>query len=220
MIKRPYQIPFDGTADIPIGTVGDDPIAQAFIPTGNANSRSLLSPDGNSYTVGDLTMASHNSKMLLWSSEGFTRNGTAVAAVTATAKKASGTSGVLNLSMARTLSIFAVVTSFTGGSSPSLQFELDFLDDTPTTPVSLPIWKPVALTAAGNAFVSLGPGMGFPQAAAAADTPPTDFAAIVIPSGWIYTSIPLAILPQGQIKWTVTSTPSAIVWSLMLYGSF
>lgn len=197
-----------------------------FLPQAGANSRTITGADGNTYTVADATVNPRGAKNIVWSSEGYTGTNyqTAVPALTAAQKKASGsqvtnagTGAILNCSAYRGLLLMVNLASFTGGTSPSIQFEFDLLDDS-SSPVSLALWKPTALTAAGAALVGIGTGMGFAQAASAPSTAATGFGAIAAPSGWTYYSIPLPVGPNGQFAWTVTGAPTAIAWTAWIYG--
>lgn len=197
-----------------------------FIPRAGANTRTITGADGNTYTVADATVNPRGAKNIVWSSEGYTGTNfaTPVGALTAAQKKASGsqvtnagTGAVLDCSAYRSLLLMVNLASFTGGTSPTIQFEYDVLDDT-ATPVSLALWKPAALSAAGSLYVGIGAGMAFAQASSAPSTAATGFGAIAAPSSWTYYSIPLPVGPNGQFAWTVTGAPTAIAWTAWIYG--
>lgn len=226
MNKRPYFVYFDGSTDIPIQQQVDDPQSLRFIPQAAANARSILGADGNTYVVADETVAPRGSKNIVWSSEGYTSLGVAIPALTANQKKATGdqtanvgANTVLDFSAYRALLLVANLTGFTGGSSPTIQYEIDTLDDT-GTPVSIALWKPAALSAAATMYVAIGLGLPFTQAASAPNTAASGFAAVAAPSGVTYYSIPLPFTPQGKFAWTVANAPTAIAWSANLYGIY
>lgn len=226
MNKRPYTVYFDASADIPIQQQVDDPANLRFVPQAGANARSITGLDGNTYVVMDETVNPRGTKALIWSSEGYTTNGNTITALTANQKKATGNQAtnigagaVLDFSAYRNLLLVANLVSFTGGSSPTIQYEIDVQDDT-GTPVSIALWKPAALSAAATAYVAIGMGLPFTQAASAPNTAASGFAAVAAPSGVTYYSIPLPFTPQGQFAWTVTGAPTAIVWSANLYGIY
>lgn len=229
--KRPYGLWFDNTLDIPIQSQVDDPAGLQFIPAAASSKRFVAGSDGNVYLVADQSMNIRGSKAIVWSSEGYTTNGIAVPALTVNQKKATGSSATniagatvpsgmtlpttLDLSPYRNLTLVVNLSTLTG---TSIQFEIDAQDDS-ATPVVMPIWKPTALTATGAMLVNVGPGVAFPQAAAAANTAPTGFGAIAVPSGWTYYAIPFCFPPTGSIAWTVTSVTAA-TWTAFLYGSY
>jgi hypothetical protein len=197
-----------------------------FLPQAGTNTRTIVGADGNSYVVADATVNPRGAKNIVWSSEGYTGVNfkTPVAPLTAAQKKASGNqatnagSGViLDTSAYSNLLLMINVSAFTGGTSPSIQFEYDVLDDT-ATPVSFALWKPAALSVAGALFVGIGAGMAFAQGASAPSTAATGFGAIAAPSGWTYYSIALPVAPNGQFAWTVTGSPTAITWTAWIYG--
>ncbi|MFL5623980.1 MAG: hypothetical protein ACJ788_00100 [Ktedonobacteraceae bacterium] len=211
--KRPYFQWFDGTLSQPIQQQGDDPLNAQFVPYGVANQRALTGKDNNLYTVADMTTNNRGAKNIIWSSEGFNDNGVTIPALTANQKKATGShianaggalgtvAGSLDFSPYRALGVIAVLTSFTAGTTPSLQFEIDFIDDA-GTPNVVPIWKPTAATTATSYITGIGQGLG---------TVPTV-------TGFTVLSLDFPVLPNGQFQWTVVGGPTAIVWSAVLYG--
>lgn len=239
MNKRPYLMWYDGSGDAPIQQQVDDPQHLQFVPQGAANPRSILGADGLPYTVGDGTHTIRAAKNIIWSSEGYVSQGSSytsgvtIPALTANQKKATGsaisastgnigtllglTPPPLDFSAYRTIAVVTNVVSFAGGTSPSIQFELDVQDDT-GTPVSFPLWKGAAATAAAGNFVALGANLMFPEAATAPAAAPTGFGLITVPASWTWTVIGLPFLPQGNFQWTVVSNPTAIVWSAWIYG--
>lgn len=213
---------------------GDSPSTTEFLPIGVSNRRAInvglaTNPNGAVYQ-GDLNVVPRNAKNIVWSSEGCTvgATNTQIVALTAAQKILATTGksdltapggGILDVSAFRNLVLMVNVASFTAGSSPSIQFELDLLDDTAVTPNSYALWKPAALTAAGSWIVSLGVGNGVLQAAAAPTAATTGFAALTNSiSGLTIESIPLAFPPNARFAWTVTGTPTAISWQAFLYG--
>lgn len=197
-----------------------------FLPRAGANTRTITGADGNTYTVADATVNPRGAKNIVWSSEGYTGSNfaTPVAALTAAQKKASGnqatnagSGAILDCSAYSNLLLMINVSAFTGGTSPTIQFEFDMLDDT-ATPVSLALWKPTALSAAGSQLVGIGTGMAFAQAASAPSTAATGFGAVAAPSGWTFYPIALPVGPNGQFAWTVTGSPTAITWTAWIYG--
>jgi hypothetical protein len=239
MNKRPYLMWYDGSGDLPVQQQVDDPLHLQFAPQAATSPRSILGSDGNSYTVADGAVNVRGAKNIVWSSEGYSSlgnsitGGLAVPPLSANQKKATGsllsattgnqgtlfgaTPPPLDFSAYRSLVLMVNVVSLTGGSSPSIQFELDFQDDT-ATPVSFPIWKPTALSAAGSLLVMIGASVPFAQAAAAPSLAPTNFGVIAVPSGWTYYPLPFPVLPNGNFQWTVTGAPTAIAWSTWIYG--
>lgn len=229
--KRPYFQWFDGTLDIPIQAQVDDPAGLQFLPTAASNKRNIAGSDSNVYMVADHAVNPRGAKSVIWSSEAYTYNGVAVPALTVNQKKATGSSATnlgaatpptgmtlsttLDLSPYRNIVLAVNLSALTG---TSIQFELDMLDDS-GTPVSLPIWKPAALTATGSLYVTAGPGVAFPQAAAAPSTAPTNYGAIAVPSGWTYYFLPMGLFPNGQFAWAVSSVTAAS-WTAWLYGTY
>lgn len=219
---RPYFQGFDGTADeVPLQV--DSPQNLAFAAVAGTNYRTILGADGNSYVVMDMGVTTRGMKNVIWSSEGYvTPLGVTVNALTAAQKKATGNqatniggTAILDFSPYKTVGIMINVSTFTGGTS--IQFELDYLDDSASA-VNLALWKPAALTGTGAYFTSIGPGMAFAEAATAPATASTGFNAITVPSGWTYTSIPLALMPNAQFAWTIVGTFTALAWTAWIYG--
>lgn len=226
--SRPYFVWYDSTADNVLPLQGDNPAGSEFLPIGSANRRSVLSGNGNNYAVGDMTVAPRGVKSIVWSSEGYTVNGNVIPALTVAQKKATGSqvtnaggtigtiAGALDTSAYRDLILFVNFISFTGGTS--IQFEYDFLDDA-GTPASVAVWKPTALTAAGQQLVNIGSNTPFLQAAAAAATAPSaSFGSMSLPAGIIAYSVPLMLPPNGQFQWTVVGTMTTCVWTAFIYG--
>ena len=224
--KRPYIMGSDATTDR-IPTQVDVPGSTSFANRAGTNLRTIIGADGNSYQVADASVTQRGQKNIVWSSEGFTSQlnaATPVPALTAAQKRATGNqatnvgaNAILDCSPYRNLLLMINLASFTGGTSPTIQFEFDYLDDT-GTPVSLALWKPTALSAAGAALVAIGPGLAFAQAAAAPSTAAAGFGAITAPSPWTYYPIPLPVAPNGQFAWTVAGAPTAIAWTAWIYG--
>jgi hypothetical protein len=168
-------------------------------------------------------------------------NGVAIPALTAAQKKATGTTGSATLGNIGTLlgatpppldfspyrqivAIFNLI-SFTGGASPSIQFEIDFLDDAATPLVITPFKPAAALTAATTTMVVIGPQQPFIQSvttAAITSISATGFPPITaVPAGLTsYYAVPMELLPQGQIQWTVANAPTAASWTCFLYGKY
>lgn len=228
--KRPYGAIFDNTLDIPLPLQVDDPVGLQLLSAAAANKRTIAGGDANLYDVADQTVAVRGTKSIIWSSEGYTHRGVTVPALTTNQKKATGSSATniaaavpptgmtlpttLDFSPYKNLTLVINLSAITG---TSIQFELDTQDDS-ATPVSLALWKPAALTATASTLTMVGPGLAYPQAAAAPTAPATGFGAIAVPSGWTYYSIPLSFLPTGAVAWTVISL-SVATWTAFLYGS-
>jgi hypothetical protein len=231
-MRRPYQQIYDQIGNVPIsGGQLDSPLTEEFVTIEAKNVRTLIDAQNRTYDVGDTAVSPKGTKHIVWSSEGFTYRGLAIPALTATQKKASGTiatnfgaapshpsklviPSVLDFSLFRYLQLVVVFTSFTSGSTPSIQFELDFLDDT-STPNKFVVWNPAALTSAGSFLVDVGPGLSVPPASA-----PTGYANTTVPTGWTVYNIPYVVSPNGTFSWTVTGTPTAAVWTAWLYGQY
>lgn len=231
--KRPYGQWFDNTLDIPVQAQVDDPAGLQFIPTAASNKRNIQGSDSNVYMVADHAMNPRGAKNIIWSSEGFSYNGVTIPAVTTAAKKVTGAATgtgsnfalatyvspmvaptVLDLSPYRSISIMINLSAITG---TSIQFEFDFLDDSGTA-VTLPLFKPAALTSTASILVSIGPGVAFAQASAAPSTAAAGFGAISVPSGWTYYSYPVALVPNAAFAWTNVST-TACSWTAWIYGN-
>lgn len=203
----------------------DSPENLAHYASHATNIHQVVGGDNLLYTVADPGSVPHGAKTILWSSEGFTYRGVKYSALTANQKKATGTSALnlatgvsaasqgalpagftlptqLDVSPYHNLVMMIAVTSFTGGTSPSIQFEFDSLDDVSPTPNSVALIKPAALTAAGNLYLALGYNAG---------TAPSL-------SGWTASAVNFPFSPNGQIAWTVGGAPTAIAWTAFLYG--
>ncbi len=229
-VSRPYAQIYDSNHNSPIQTQLDNPLAEEFVTGAALNARSLVDAAGRVMRVGDQGVAPRGSKSIIWSSEGYNWNGITVPALTNAQKAASGSvatninaaqpkggisaSTPLAFSYYRYLQLILVLSSFTGGTSPSIAFSLTFLDDA-GTPNSLAIWNPAAATAAASYMVQVGPGMTVPPASA-----PTGYANAAVPSGWTVYSIPLLVAPNGNFSWTVTGAPTAVAWTACLYGQY
>lgn len=211
---RPWFSWFDGTADIPLSTVGDNPANAEFLPIGSANRR-LINQAGTTYAIGDLTVASRGAKNIIWSSEGYTSNlNNVIPALTANQKKATGShvanaggtlgtvAGALDLSPYRAITLFVVLTSLTGGTTPSFQPELDFIDDA-GTPNVIAAFKPTAATAATSWITSAGQGLSTATI-----------------TGFTITLIGTPVFPNGQVQWTISGGPTAVAWTGILYGIY
>jgi hypothetical protein len=210
--KRPYLSWFDSSLDIPVQQQGDDPAGLQFVPIAATNKRTITGGDSNPYVVSDLGVNARGSKSVIWSSEGYTYNGVTVAALTANQKKATGShvanaggtlgtvAGSLDLSPYRAVSLFVVLTSFTGGTTPNFQPELDFIDDA-GTPNVIAVFKPSAVTAATSWITNAGLGLSTATI-----------------TGFTVTNVGTPVLPNGQIQWTITGAPTAVAWTGILYG--
>lgn len=158
---------------------------------------------------------------LLWSSQGSALPAnpnvglTPSPALTATQLATNGNSPILDTSDLNELFIEILLLSFTGGTSPTIQYEWDHLDDDPVGTVftppafdaanpgnAIPLIKPAALTAAGNLLFVLGPTLSTPSN----------------PTGWTVSVWPVSCGVAGQLKWTVTGAPTAINWKAFVYG--
>lgn len=168
-------------------------------------------------------------------------NGVSIPALTANQKKASGSTGsastgnigtllgatppVLDLSAFRSLLLVINLISFTGGTSPSFQPEFDLLDDA-ASPLSIPVFKPTAATAASIWVVNIGANQPYLQTTAAASTEPaTGYTAVAalptVSSVQVnYVPVPIDFPPNGQFQWTVSGSPTAISWTAFLYGKY
>lgn len=149
----------------------------------------------------------YGSRTLLWSSEGGglcnTPNATASTALAAAVKAASGVSDLIDVQGARELLIEVILTSFTGGASPSFLPEWDFLDDA-VSANSAPLWKPGAAVTVATKWLTWLGGQGL-------GTAPTI-------TGWTATVIPVGFGAQGQLKWTIAGAPTAVAWVAYVYG--
>lgn len=151
--------------------------------------------------IGEAGFTHRGAKNIVWSSEGWTpASGTAVVAVTAAQKRATGNhntnlggTAALDTSAFRALLIMVSLTGISGGSSPSIQFGLNFQDDT-ASPVSFSVWAPTALTAPGSSLIGVGGGM-------------SNTGSVAIPVG-----------PQSQFTWTVSGGPTTCTWTAWVYG--
>jgi hypothetical protein len=170
---------------------------QGFAFQAAANLRTI-----NGVLIADKTFTHRGSKSVLWSSEGYTfEGGASLPALTAPQKLASGTHNTnaggtapLDLSPYRSLLLLVSLATLSGGSSPSIQFGLNFLDDTTPTAESFPVWSPSALTAAGKSVAAIGPGC--------------------TNAG----SVAMALGPNGAFFWTVAGGPTTCEWKAWLYG--
>lgn len=230
-MRRPYSQLYDNNDTSPVGGQLDSPLTTEFVTTSAENVRSVIDSVGRIYRLGDAGVAPRGTKRILWSSEGYNYRGIAVPALTTAQKKTSGsiTTNIsaapskpgftipanLDFSSCHYLSLVVILSALSGGTSPSIQFELDFLDDTPSTPGKFAVWNPAALTAAGNNLVQVGPAMSVPPS-----TAPTGYANSVVPSNWTVYSIPYVVLPQGTFSWTVTGSPTTCAWTAWLYGQY
>lgn len=193
MPKVPEFMSMDGTDDR-LPRQNYDPNS-GFSLQAAANFRTI-----NNRKVSDATVTHRGSKNLIWSSEGFTVNNVTLQALTAAQKRASGNQNinlagaVLDLSPYKRLLILANLTGISGGSSPSLQFALNYLDDTTGTAGVFPIWTPSAMTATGVLSVGIGPGC-------------SGSGAVTLPVG-----------PNGQFTWTVSGGPTTLTWTAWIYG--
>ncbi len=141
---------------------------------------------------------------LVWSTNGsgLQQSGANSGAISAAALNASGASQVIDVNGYSELFIEILLASFTGGTTPSIQFEWDHVDD--DSPANLiPLWKPAAATAATSYLTVLSAnGLG---------TAPTI-------TGWTATNVPTSFGIAGQLKWTVAGAPTAVSWKAFIYG--
>lgn len=209
MNERPYALWYDYSASNPITLQGDNPLNDEFLPIKAENRRALTDLNGLTYNVGDLAVAPHGTRTIVWSSEGYSFRGVTIPALTGAQKLATGKSGttnfnaLLDLSAYKTLTMVTVLTSFTGGTTPTFQFELDALDDASTATV-IPLYKSAAASVATSYYTALGAEQGLA---------PTI-------TGFTVVSVPVSFTPNGQVQWMVTGSPTAIAWTSFLYGNF
>lgn len=114
---------------------------------------------------------------------------------------ANGNSGPLDVGAYRELWLEVILTSFTGGTTPSFAPEWDALDDA-ASPNVFPLWKPASVTAATKWLEALGVGIG---------------AAPTI-AGWTVGSVVFPFGSFGQLAWTITGAPTAVAWQAFLYA--
>ena len=230
-IFRPYAQIYDSNDNTPVQTQLDNPAAGEFTTEIAVNAHTYYGASGREFRIADGSVSPRGSKRIVWSTEGYNWHGIAIPALTAGQKAATGSSAtnigaatppggvtlptVLDFSFYRYLQLILVLTSLTGGSSPTIQFELDFLDDTSPTANKFALWNPIAQNAAASFLVQAGSGMTVPPASA-----PTGYANAAVPAGWTVYSIPLVIAPNGKFAWTVTGSPTAIAWNAWLYGQY
>lgn len=216
----------------PISPQLDSPTTREFVTQAAESVRSVVAKDNKTTRIGDASVAPRGTKRILWSSEGYTYRGVSIPALTAAQKKVTGSvatsiaaaspptgftiPNTLDLSPARYLALVVGYTSLTGGSSPTIAFELDLLDDS-AGPIKFPVWNPAAFSGATpiNAYVNVGPGLTSPPASA-----PTGYANQTVATNWTVYMVPLVLLPNGNFTWTVTGSPTAASWIAELYGSF
>lgn len=143
-------------------------------------------------------------KRLVWSTNGngLQQVGNNQGALAAAAMSASGASQVIDVNGYRELFLEILLAGFTGGTTPSIQFEWDHVDD--DSPANLiPLWKPAAASAAINYLTVLSAdGLG---------TAPTV-------TGWTLTHVPTSFGIAGRLAWTVAGAPTAVNWKAFLYG--
>lgn len=235
-MRRGYAQNFDSNGTLITGPL-DSPETNEFATQRAENVRTVIGAKRALYHVADGAVSPCGAKRIIWSSEGYAYRGAKVPVLTAAQKKATGSAATsialakssdgtslpagftipttLDFSRYRYLQLFLVFTSIAGSSTPSLQFELDFLDDTPTTPGKIAIWKPAALTAAANIIVNIGPDLQFSPG-----TSPVESIPPVIQSGWTIASIPTLLTPNGNFAWTAAGTVTGAVWTAWLYGMY
>jgi hypothetical protein len=235
-MRRGYAQNFDVNGTLITGPL-DSPETNEFATQRAENIRSVIGAKRALYHVADGSVAPRGTKRIVWSSEGYAYRGAKIPVLTANQKKATGSAttnsslaklpdgtslpsgftvpSVLDFSPYRYLQLFLVFTSVAGSGTPSLQFELDFLDDTSPTPGKIAIWKPAALTAAANLIVNIGPDLQYPLAAT-----PSDYVAPAVQAGWTISSIPTLLTPNGSIAWTAAGTVTSAVWTAWLYGMY
>jgi hypothetical protein len=236
MTRRGYPQGYDSSSSLISGQL-DSPETNEFTTQKAENVRSIIGPNKSLYHVGDAAVSPRGAKHIIWSSEGYSYRGANVPALTATQKWHTGLASTntslatssngsplpptftvpatLDFSPYRYLQLISVFTSIAGSSTPSLQFEIDFQDDTPTTPGKVAIWKPAALTAAVNSIVNIGPDLQYSLAST-----PADYTAPTALSGWTVYSIPTLVAPNGNIAWTTGGTVTGAVWTAWLYGMY
>jgi hypothetical protein len=228
--RRPYAQIYDANENVPVEMQVDSPLTSEFVTIEAKNVHSVIDPQNRTMHVGDAAVNPHGNKSVIWSSEGYSYRGVPVPALTSAQKAASGTDATnialapshsgftipttLDLSFYRSLLLMLVLTSFTGGTSPSIQFELDFFDDT-ATPNKFILWNPAAAVAAASYFVEVGPGLTVPPASA-----PTGYVNSTVPTGWTVYAIPSIVAPNGKFSWTVTGAPTGVAWTAWLYGQY
>lgn len=122
---------------------------------------------------------------------------------------AAGSSELMDVSGFRELFLHIILTSFTGGVTPTFTPEWDILDDNLAgapavwTPNAIPLWKPAAASAATKwAVWASAMGLG------AAPTI-TGYTAVTIPTGFGN---------LGKLAWTTAGAPTAVTWSAFIYG--
>jgi hypothetical protein len=230
MASRDYTQVHDDIG--PIQGQLDNPVAREFTTQAAENVRSIVASNGRITRIGDGAVVPKGTKRIIWSSEGYTYRGVTIPALTAAQKKATGSVATnisaaslptgftlpttLDLSPARYLALVVSYTSLTGGSSPTIAFELDLLDDS-AGPIKFPVWNPAAFSGATPilSYVNVGPGLTSPPASA-----PTGYANQTIATNWTVYMVPLVLLPNGNLTWTVTGSPTAASWIAELYGTF
>jgi hypothetical protein len=231
MIQRPYFLVYDGTESLPLPNQSDDPVNTRFVPQGTANARTVWDSNQNPYTIGDGTVRPHAGKDIIWSSEGWTFRGLSINALTGTQKlttnnqsanfvnaPALADQATLDFSPYNTLMLSLVFSSFTGGTSPAIVFELDSQDDA-GTPNVYPLFVSSSITAASKNLIVVSRDAVFAQATSAPSTTIANATAFSVASGWNLIVVPLPFLPQGVFKWTVTGAPTAASWTAILYGN-
>jgi hypothetical protein len=155
----------------------------------------------NGEIVAEAGTTHRGEKNILWSSEGWTlASGIVVPALSAAQKRANGTHSTnvggttaLDTRNYRALLLLVSLTAISGGSSPSIAYAVNFLDDS-ISPTAFPAWAPTALTAGANVLNAIGGG-------------DSATGSVAIPVG-----------PQSQFAWTVTGSPTTCTWTAWVYG--
>lgn len=231
-ILRTYLQAQDKSGEIVSNQV-ESALNTVFLPASAANYRTVINGSGQTQAMADTAVGIRGSKQIIWSSEGFTNsNGVVFPAVTTNQKKATNTStgtnmaapsatlsggspvpsgwttpAAIDFSPYKSLLFLLNVTTVTG---TSMQWELDFLDDTGTPVVFA--FKTTALTAAGQLVMNIGRG-----ATTQASSPPTSYGAFTDVAGTLVYPLSIDPAPQGQIAWTASSI-TACAWTGWLYG--
>ena len=202
-----------------------NPETLEFLSTPASNRRAHVDGNGALYFSGDETVHARGTKAILWSSEGFTREGVTYPALTAAQKRATGSSALtfagsvvpaanvsgtlpqgftlptsVDTSLYNSLTLVITVLTLTG---TSIQFELDALDDVSPTPNSVALVKPTALTAPGSLYISMSSNAG---------TAPS------LTSPAVAVNVSVNVPAQAQIAWTATAL-TACTWNAFLYGN-
>jgi hypothetical protein len=104
----------------------------------------------------------------------------------------SGQTGDIDVTFMQRLFIAFVLNTLTGGTTPSVQFFIDFKDEFGNY---IPMVAPAALTAPGQGGASVGPGLT--AGSSVAQMPPM----------------------KCRIRWVVTGAPATATASISLYGT-